>query len=80
MAGQQITIDDLRQVLIEVAGAPNAVDERTGPDAELEDLGYDSIAVLAAVGKIERDYGVKVDEEGLPAATRLSEVVALINA
>ncbi|WP_192909609.1 acyl carrier protein [Gandjariella thermophila] len=78
MPAQQVTVDDLRQVLAEVAGAPNPVDASIGADAALEDLGYDSIAVLAAVAKIERDYGVKVDEEGLPTAKRLSDLVQLI--
>lgn len=53
MPSQPVTVDDLRQILVEVAGARNLVDVSSGADAELGDLGYESIAVLAAIAKIE---------------------------
>ncbi|MBB5156853.1 acyl carrier protein [Saccharopolyspora phatthalungensis] len=79
MPAQRLTIDDLRRILAEVAGEPDSIDATNGVDTELADLGYDSVAVLAAIGKIECDYGIKVDEEGLLTATTLSDVVNLVN-
>ncbi|MCE6995354.1 acyl carrier protein [Saccharothrix sp. S26] len=80
MPARRVTIEDVRQILVEVAGAPDPGDAAGGVDAELNELGYDSIAVLAAVAKVERDYGVKVDEGELLDATTLADLVELINA
>ncbi|MFD0900469.1 acyl carrier protein [Actinomadura sediminis] len=80
MAGQRITVDELQKILFQVAGEPDvagAMDD--GTEFTLEELGYDSIAVLAAMAEIERDTGVKVDDEKLATATTLSEIVTLIN-
>jgi act minimal PKS acyl carrier protein len=80
VSGERITVDELLRILTEVAGAPDSEGGAAEVDAELDYLGYDSLAVLAAVAKIEREFGVKIDEEKLPEAKMLSDVVELVNA
>ncbi|WP_199782733.1 acyl carrier protein, partial [Streptomyces pristinaespiralis] len=42
-------------------------------------LGYDSLALLQTTGRIERDYDVTLDEEGLDEAETPRDYLALIN-
>lgn len=65
----EITIDQLRAMLIECAGVAEGVD-LDGPilDTTFEDLGYDSIALLETVARIKREHGTEL-ENGTDART-----------
>ena len=80
MSTQQFTIDDLKRVLRECAGADEGVDlDGDILDVEFEDLGYESLALLETGGRIERDYGIRLDESALTDATTPRALVDLVN-
>jgi len=61
---KRLTINQLRTILRESAGELEGVDlDGDIEDAEFDDLGYDSICLLEAGGRIERDCGVKLDDD-----------------
>lgn len=80
-AGTIFTLDDLRRILREGAGADEGVDlDGDIADAEFEALGYESLALLETSGRIEREYGITLDEEPLAAARTPQALVLLVNA
>ena len=59
-----LSIDDLRQLLFECAGADEEVDlDGDILEVPFEELGYDSLALLNTVARIERDYSVKLGDD-----------------
>ncbi|UUU30214.1 acyl carrier protein [Streptomyces sp. CA-210063] len=64
MSQNEFTIDDLKRILLAGAG----VDESSDLGGEIldtafDDLGYDSLALLETGGRIEREYGIALDDE-----------------
>jgi act minimal PKS acyl carrier protein len=56
-------LSDLKRILLEGSGVSEGTDlEGDILDTSFEDLGYDSIAKLETVGRIEREYGITLDE------------------
>ncbi|MET8755716.1 acyl carrier protein [Streptomyces sp. NPDC004667] len=64
MSKQQFTFDDLKRILLEGAGADEGVD-LGGPilDTDFESLGYESLALLETGGRIEREFGITLDDD-----------------
>jgi minimal PKS acyl carrier protein len=63
MTTTAFTIDDLRQVLREAAGTDENVDlDGDILDTDFESLGYESLALLETCGRIEREYGISLDD------------------
>lgn len=80
MTGNHLTIDQLRTILIEAAGA--AEDPGTGvniEDAEFADLGYDSISLLEVAARLERQCGVKLDDDLIVSARTPRALLAAVN-
>jgi minimal PKS acyl carrier protein len=81
MSRTQVTIDDLRRVIHEGAGVDEGTD--IGPDAldvEFQELGYDSLALLETIGRLSREYDLRVsDEEALAEATTPRRLLQLVN-
>ncbi|MEV1026424.1 acyl carrier protein [Streptomyces sp. NPDC050264] len=75
---QQITIGDLQDILRECAGEATQPLERAA-DLSFEELGYDSVALLEAHGRIERDYGVALCDDEALEITTARELVDLVN-
>ena len=85
---KQFTLDDLKRILLEGAGADEGVDlDGDILDTDFEELGYESLALLETAGRIEREYALALDDDvftdnptprGLIAAvnTHLKESVA----
>ncbi|MDW4905905.1 phosphopantetheine-binding protein [Streptomyces sp. ADMS] len=77
---QDFTLDDLRRVMRAAVGVDDSVDLDSDIAAtEFTDLGYDSLALLEIVGKIEKEYGTSVPEEAVADLTtpgRLAEYVS----
>ncbi|MFJ5927363.1 acyl carrier protein [Kitasatospora sp. NPDC092948] len=69
----------LTRILRENAGADESVD-LSGDilDTPFPDLGYDSLALLQAIGVIQRDFGVQLDDDAAAAETP-REFLALVN-
>ncbi|MER5538931.1 acyl carrier protein [Streptomyces mirabilis] len=77
---QQMQLEDLTIVLRECAGESENVDLSTGADdVSFTDLGYDSLAILETTARIERDYGVVLDDEAVSEAETLGQYLALVN-
>ncbi|EIV93553.1 acyl carrier protein [Frankia sp. QA3] len=76
-----ITIDEIRLILIASAGAPEVeVAENDFADTSFDDLGYESLALLESAATIERDYGVRIPDEPLIAAKTPRELAAIVQA
>ena len=75
------TLDDLRRILREAAGADEAVDlDGDILGTEFEALGYESLALLETGGRIEREYGITLDDDTLAEARTPGELVDAVNA
>ncbi|WP_030269267.1 acyl carrier protein [Streptomyces sp. NRRL B-24484] len=69
MPNTEFTIDDLRRILREGAGTEEGVDlDADILDTAFEELGYESLALLETCGRIEREYGVTLDDDALAGA------------
>lgn len=64
MSEQEFTITDLKRILLEGAGAEEGVDlDGDILDTDFEELGYESLALLETGGRIEREYGISLDDD-----------------
>jgi act minimal PKS acyl carrier protein len=75
----EFTLDDLKRILREGAGEDG---DLTGDVAgtEFAELGYESLALLETSGRIEREYGIRLDDDEFLAATTPRALVDLVNA
>ena len=68
MASSEFTIKDLRRILHEAAGESDGVDADVGVgtmDTDFLQLGYESLALLETGSRIEREFGIKLDDSTL---------------
>ncbi|MER5809333.1 acyl carrier protein [Streptomyces sp. NPDC002033] len=64
MSKHEFTFDDLKRILLEGAGADEDVDlDGDILDSEFEMLGYESLALLETGGRIEREFGITLDDD-----------------
>ncbi|MBT2488570.1 acyl carrier protein [Streptomyces sp. ISL-96] len=81
MSKQEFTIEDLKRILLEGAGAEEGVDlDGDILDADFEELGYESLALLETGGLIEREYGISLDDEIFTDNRTPRTLVVAINA
>ncbi|MFE2558250.1 acyl carrier protein [Streptomyces sp. NBC_00090] len=81
MSKQEFTIEDLKRILLEGAGADEGVDlDGDILDADFEELGYESLALLETGGRIEREYGISLDDEIFTDNRTPRALVVAINA
>lgn len=75
-----LTLDDLITLLHECAGADESVN-LNGDIADLgfEDLGYDSLALLNTVGRIERDYRIRLGDDVVAEMRTPAQLLKLVN-
>ena len=78
---REITGTDLGRILRECAGGPESLawDDDAVLDTAFEELEYDSIALLEAVARIQRDYGVRVDDGAVAEAATPRDLLARVN-
>lgn len=63
MTGKPFTLDDLRRILRAAAGADESIDlDGDILDTEFEALNYESLALLETCSRIEREYGISLDD------------------
>ncbi|MGK5639752.1 acyl carrier protein [Streptomyces sp. URMC 126] len=81
MTQTTFTVDDLKRILREGAGADSgsALDGDI-TDVSFEDLGYDSLALLETSTRIEREFHLPGDDDALITAKTPRELVDLVNA
>jgi len=75
----ELTIHDLRQVLVECAGESEDVQAGDIEDLTFDDLGYDSLALMETVARIETAYGVRIPDERVVELRTPREVLDLVN-
>ncbi|TWP50510.1 acyl carrier protein [Lentzea tibetensis] len=80
MADARVTLDDLKRILLDAAGADEGVDlSGDVVDVAFSDLGYDSLALLEAANRIQREYRVQLDDDALAAAETPGAFLDLVN-
>lgn len=80
MARKDFTLEDLKEILRESAGEEEGVDlDGQILDTEFEELGYESLALLEASGRIEREYGIALGDEALNDAHTPRALIEIVN-
>lgn len=80
MADTRMTTDDLKRILLEAGGEDEGMDLSGDiDDVAFESLGYDSLALLEATGRIQREYDMELADETLAAAGTPRALVDLVN-
>ncbi|MET9520715.1 acyl carrier protein [Streptomyces sp. NPDC002994] len=80
MSDLEFTLDDLRRILLEGAGADEGVDLGADIlDVQFEALGYESLALLETGSRIEREYGIDLDEDLLTNTDTPRALIAAVN-
>ncbi|MEG3631650.1 acyl carrier protein [Streptomyces poriticola] len=80
MSDKEFTIEDLKRILLEGAGADEGVDlDGDILDTDFEELGYESLALLETGGRIEREYGISLDDDVFTDNRTPRTLVAAIN-
>ncbi|MFD5064340.1 acyl carrier protein [Streptomyces sp. NPDC058394] len=81
MPYHEFTIDDLKRILREGAGADEGVDlDGDITDIDFESLGYESLAMLETGSRIEREFGVTLDDDTLTDAKTPRALIESVNA
>ncbi|MFI0234838.1 acyl carrier protein [Streptomyces sp. NPDC017086] len=81
MPTPELTLDNLRRILTEGAGADENVDlDGDILDVPFEALGYESLALLETGSRIEREYGISLDEEVLAVVNTPRALLSSVNA
>ncbi|MFC9700745.1 MULTISPECIES: acyl carrier protein [Streptomyces] len=76
----RLTLDTLLQILRESAGEEEGVDLGGDIlDTPFVELGYDSLALLQATGRIERDLGVSLPDDVVAEAETPALLLDLVN-
>ncbi|WP_017588781.1 acyl carrier protein [Nocardiopsis ganjiahuensis] len=76
----QFTLKDLKRILREAAGEDESVDlDGDILSSGFEELGYESLALLEAGSRIEREYGIKLDDETLSEAVTPEALIKVVN-
>jgi acyl carrier protein len=77
---QAITIDQVLSAFTAGAGEPDGnVPEAELPEATFGDLGYDSLALIAAITDLEQQFGVQIPDGDMLGLRTLGDLVELVN-
>lgn len=81
MAAKEFTLDVLKRILLDGAGADESVDlDGDILDTDFEDLGYESLALLETGSRIEREYSITLDDDALTDARTPRALIDAVNA
>jgi act minimal PKS acyl carrier protein len=80
MSATEFGIEDLKRILAEGAGEPDGPGVETESlDADFDLIGYDSLALLETSGRIEREYGVHLEEGRLTEMRTPRALIEFVN-
>jgi len=80
MPAHEFTIEDLRRILRDGAGTDEAVDlDGDILDTDFESLGYESLALLETSGRIEREFGITLDDDTVTEAKTPRALLGAVN-
>ncbi|MFD9888459.1 acyl carrier protein [Amycolatopsis sp. NPDC059027] len=74
-----MTLDDLTTVLYECAGEADMPLGGDILDTDFADLGYDSVSLLEAAGRLQTRFGVTLADDALVQATTPRALLGLVN-
>ncbi|MFF6782490.1 phosphopantetheine-binding protein [Streptomyces sp. NPDC012510] len=81
MSTKEFTLEDLKRILLEGAGADEGVDlDGDILDTDFEELGYESLALLETAGRIEREYALALDDDVFTDNPTPRALIAAVNA
>jgi act minimal PKS acyl carrier protein len=81
MASGEFTIKDLRRILHEAAGEGDGADVGVATmDTDFVELGYESLALLETGSRIEREFGIKLDDSTLFDSATPGALIDAVNA
>ncbi|MCO5995378.1 acyl carrier protein [Actinoallomurus rhizosphaericola] len=81
MASGEFTVQDLKRILHEAAGESDGADVDAGTmDTEFIELGYESLALLETGSRIEREFGITLDDSTLFDAPTPRALIEAVNA
>jgi act minimal PKS acyl carrier protein len=76
----EFRLNDLIEIMREAAGeAEDITLDETSAEVDFDELGYDSLALMATSNLVEKRFGVLVPEEELGQTRTLTEFVELVN-
>jgi act minimal PKS acyl carrier protein len=79
MSNTEFTLDDLARVLREAAGeVEGTVFDESVLDTTFEDLGYESLALLETGSRIERGYGITLDDTAVADAETPRALISVV--
>jgi act minimal PKS acyl carrier protein len=77
----QLTLDELKTIMRACAGEDEQIDlDGDILDTSFVNLGYDSLALLETAARIERAYGIKLDDDTVADARTPRAFIAVVNA
>ncbi|GHK04157.1 acyl carrier protein [Streptomyces sp. NPDC003753] len=76
---EQMRWEEFTAVVRECAGESESADLTEAVDVSFTDLGYDSVALLEITARIEREYGIALDDEAVSEAKTPGQYLALVN-
>ncbi|MEU6996508.1 acyl carrier protein [Streptomyces sp. NPDC046465] len=81
MSTPQFALADLTRILLEGAGADDgAALDGDILDQDFDDLGYESLALLETGSRIEREYGIALDDDVFADNRTPRTLIAAVNA
>ncbi|MGH3939782.1 MAG: acyl carrier protein [Pseudonocardiaceae bacterium] len=76
----ELIVEDLLQIMRECAGEDETVDLGGEiADVDFEDLGYDSLALMETLSRVERRFGISLPEENLEKIRTPEAFVTFVN-
>lgn len=77
----ELRLPELMQILRESAGADESTEtDGAGEDMSFADLGYDSLALLETINRVERRYGVQLSDDMADTARTPVWMLGQVNA
>lgn len=76
---QNMTIDELRDILITCAGGDTNELPNDISDTPFDDLGYDSLVLIETAATLKRDHGIQIPDDEVTNAGTPAELLQLIN-
>ncbi|MEU7181098.1 MULTISPECIES: acyl carrier protein [Streptomyces] len=75
----ELSLAGLEEIIGQSAGEDETAGVTENQDVTFDDLGYDSLALLEVVNRIERTYHVKLPEDELTAIRTPNALIAFVN-
>ncbi|MFE0379350.1 acyl carrier protein [Streptomyces inhibens] len=80
MTNKLMTIEELHGILVSCAGGEEfAAAHGDIAETSLNDLGYDSLALIETAARLKVDHGVVIPDEQITEVGTLGELLGLVN-